>query len=67
MDLLGGLCGTLFASLIGSQAEAAPPVTYEPGGGIGFFWRPEMDKPRPAISADEEEEEILLALALLDI
>lgn len=63
MDLLGGLCGTLFASLLGAQEEAAPPVTYEPGGGIGFFWRPEMDRPRPA--PIDEEEEILLAAAKL--
>lgn len=67
MDLLGGLCGSLFASLIGTQAETTPPVTYEPGGGIGFFWRPEMDRPRPVPLAEEDEESILLALALLDL
>lgn len=66
MDLLGGLCGTFFASLIGDQAETPAPAPYEPGGGIGFFWRPEMDRPAP-ILVDEDEEALLLALALLDL
>ncbi len=65
MDILGGICGTLFASLLGGGDSPVSPA-YEPGGGIGFFWRPEMDQPRP-VALSEDEEEILLALALLDL
>lgn len=57
MDLLGGLCGTLFASLLGAQ-EA--PQASGGGGGAGAL------SVRVVRGADEEEE-IALILALLHL
>lgn len=61
MDLLGGLCGTLFASLLGSGESE---VIHRP---IVNIREPQRPEPARSIRFDQEDEDLLvLVLGALD-
>ena len=68
MDLLGGLCGTLFASLLGA-GEESPASSVQPSagfaGGSGHSVRSPIQKRWPPSRDDDDGETAALIAFLL--